>query len=56
MDEDGFISIGEIEASRRFDVDRLTVVVKVSSAGGEYIGGEATMLMADAVKVARIGR
>jgi hypothetical protein len=56
MDESGFISIGEIEASRNFNVDRLTVVVKVSSAGGEYRGGEATVLMADAVKVARIGR
>ena len=56
MDEDRFVSIGEIVASRGCNVDRLSVVVKVSSAGAEYLEGRATLLLADAVRIENLDR
>ena len=56
MDEDRFASIGEIVASRGSNVDRLSVVVKVSSAGAEYLEGRATLLLADAVRIENLDR
>jgi hypothetical protein len=36
-------------------VAQVTVVVRVSSGGAEYRGGDATLLMADAVKLEETG-
>lgn len=51
MDEEGFISIGEVDVSLGGEVDEVTVVVRVSSGGAEYHQGEATLLLADTIKL-----
>jgi hypothetical protein len=55
MDDEGFISIGTIDVNLGGGVDEVTVVVRVSSGGAEYRRGEATLLMADAVKLEETG-
>jgi len=55
MDEDGFISIGEVDVALAEGIDEVTVVVRVSSGGAERRSGQATLLMADAVKLEEIG-
>jgi hypothetical protein len=54
FDDGRFMSIGEITADNGGSADRLSVVVKVSSAGAEYRSGRATLVLADAVRVDRI--
>jgi len=54
MDEEGFISIGEVDVNLSNGVDQVTVVVRISSGGAEYRQGEATLLLADAVKLEEV--
>jgi hypothetical protein len=54
LDDEGYLSIGEIEVALGDWVDLVTVVVRLSSGGAEYSEGQATLLMADAVKLEEI--
>lgn len=54
-DDQRFVSIGEVNVNVGGDVHLVTVVVRVSSGGAEYRQGEATLLMADAVNLEKVG-
>jgi len=49
-DEEGLVSIGHVDVNVGRGAGQVTIVVRVSSAGAEYLAGEPTILMADAVK------
>jgi hypothetical protein len=49
-DEEGFVSIGQIDVDLGPETCQVTLVVRLSSAGPEYRAGEPTVLLADAVK------
>ena len=54
IDEEGFISIGEIDVHLSANVDQVTVVVRLSSGGEETYQGAETYVLADAVKFEQV--